>query len=579
MKYFVLILCLWLCTTVLIAKDVIDSLSRQLSHHPAADTVKVKLLNQLGYHYWIVNPAQSEILGKQALHLAGSLAFTPGQACANRIIGVSLWARGQYSEALPYLIEALSLYQQLDDKSGIGSMYNNIGLVYYDQGNYQEAKKCFDKGLAIYDFFEDKNKQAGILGNLGNTYMQLKKYSKAESLYTQVLHLKQAEGHKYGIAEALSNLGELNLIREKAAKALPYFLQSLQIRTSIEDHEGAAMCHYFIGKAYLHQKKYGVSRQYLQNGISKAQEVKSLKWLTHMYQTLKEVEVATGNVTQAIAYFEKYVSYKDSLFNSEKSRQIAEIQTRFETVEKEQKLQTQARQLALLQEKARFDTLWKNSFLMGLLAMAVITYLIISRQRLKIRRNKELLSKNAEIFRTEQALAQARLENARLQEMKLMEELETTHKQLTSYSLNFIRKNELMEELKESIDEIKKNKGRDNLKELNGLNRLVENNTQIDKDWEDFRRNFEQVHKDFFRMLKEYYPDLTNNELKLCTLLKLNMNLKEAAGIMGISPESVKKARHRLRKKFNLDREDNLIDHIISLEKHSPLPLLPAQVA
>jgi len=91
-----------------------------------------------------------------------------------------------------------------------------------------------------------------------------------------------------------------------------------------------------------------------------------------------------------------------------------------------------------------------------------------------------------------------------------------------------------------------------------------------DKDWEDFKRRFEEVHQDFFRILKVICPKLSSNELKLCTLLKLNMNLKEAASIMGISPESVKTARYRLRKKLNLSREDNLIDFIIHLEGSIP---------
>ena len=60
-------------------------------------------------------------------------------------------------------------------------------------------------------------------------------------------------------------------------------------------------------------------------------------------------------------------------------------------------------------------------------------------------------------------------------------------------------------------------------------------------------------------------PDLGNADLKLCALLKLNLNTKESANILGISQESVKTARYRVRKKLNLAREDNLVSYLMAI--------------
>jgi tetratricopeptide (TPR) repeat protein len=549
------------------SKESIDKLTAQLSVHKAADTVRVNLLNNLGYEYWIVDPVKSEDYGKQALQLATSLTYKPGIAFANRVVGVSHWARGQYPEALQYLMNGLVVYQNIQDKRGMGKIYSNIGLVHHDQRTYPLALKYFELALATADIIHDTELKMGVLSNLGTTYLHTKDYAKAEMYYTHYLKISEKINSKYDIAESYSNLGQLNLERNKVETALSYFLQSIKIRSAIQDKEGIAMCHYYIGKAYLAKKKYAEAEQYLLKGIDISKQVTTLRWLTSIYETLKDLEKERGNYQQATAYFEEFTEKKDRLFDLEKSRQMAEMQTRYETLQKEQKLKAQQQELALLKEHNRFQKLLKNGLLMGMGAIALITYLIISRQRLRIRKNKELLIKNQEIYQTEQALAKAQLENAKLQELKLIEELEVKNKKLTSYSLNFIQKNELMEEVKLNLSQLKKSKNAENTRELNGLSRLMEQNVQIDKDWEDFQRNFGEVHKDFYRILKAYYPDLTNHELKLCTLLKLNMNLKEAANVMGISPESVKKARYRLRKKFNLNREENLIDHIIHLEK------------
>ena len=89
---------------------------------------------------------------------------------------------------------------------------------------------------------------------------------------------------------------------------------------------------------------------------------------------------------------------------------------------------------------------------------------------------------------------------------------------------------------------------------------------RIDQDWENFKIMFEQVHEGFFVRLKASYPDLGNAELKLCALLRLNLNLKESSQILGISSDSVKTARSRLRKKLQLSQEDNLVDFMIMFD-------------
>jgi DNA-binding CsgD family transcriptional regulator len=73
------------------------------------------------------------------------------------------------------------------------------------------------------------------------------------------------------------------------------------------------------------------------------------------------------------------------------------------------------------------------------------------------------------------------------------------------------------------------------------------------------------VHNNFFDSLKAKYPTLNSYDLKLCALIKLNLDTKEIATIMDISPESVKVARSRLRKKLQLDPSDNLSSFITQI--------------
>ena len=86
------------------------------------------------------------------------------------------------------------------------------------------------------------------------------------------------------------------------------------------------------------------------------------------------------------------------------------------------------------------------------------------------------------------------------------------------------------------------------------------------------------MHPDFFRSLAAVCPELGPKERKLCALIRLNLNIKEAAAILGISPDSVKTARHRLRKKLNMGSEESILDVLMHIEQKTTLPETPTML-
>ena len=159
-----------------------------------------------------------------------------------------------------------------------------------------------------------------------------------------------------------------------------------------------------------------------------------------------------------------------------------------------------------------------------------------------------------------------RVHKSKVARQKLEFELNQKRKELTSYALNFIQKNELMDELTTKVNELRRNSDTDTALGLNRINHMISDSFRIDQDWENFKLMFEEVHPDFFVKLKEMFPDLGNAELKLSALLRLNMNLKESSKVLGISPDSVKTARYRLRKKLNLEHDQNLVDFFLKFD-------------
>ncbi len=85
------------------------------------------------------------------------------------------------------------------------------------------------------------------------------------------------------------------------------------------------------------------------------------------------------------------------------------------------------------------------------------------------------------------------------------------------------------------------------------------------QEWKEFELRFEEEHSKFRETISESHPDLTPNEVKLCTFLRLNMSSKEISEITGQSVRALETARSRMRKKLGLSRSDNLVQYLCDI--------------
>jgi DNA-binding CsgD family transcriptional regulator len=103
------------------------------------------------------------------------------------------------------------------------------------------------------------------------------------------------------------------------------------------------------------------------------------------------------------------------------------------------------------------------------------------------------------------------------------------------------------------------------LSSLEKLNTQIKTKLNLSDDWDQIKIHFEKVHPDFFTRIKEDYPDLTVNDLKLCAYSKLKFSNKEIGRLLNINASSVQVSRYRLKKKMNISEETNFEDFIHDL--------------
>ena len=132
-------------------------------------------------------------------------------------------------------------------------------------------------------------------------------------------------------------------------------------------------------------------------------------------------------------------------------------------------------------------------------------------------------------------------------------------------ALDAVARNRAIDSIRDTLRE-KRRKGVISPADMATMMSQLGENADSDNFWELYQKNFNLVHENFFKRLKDQYPSLTASDLRFCALLRLNLPTKDIARFTALSVRGVEGARYRLRKKFNLPEGQNLIDFLINFE-------------
>lgn len=146
-----------------------------------------------------------------------------------------------------------------------------------------------------------------------------------------------------------------------------------------------------------------------------------------------------------------------------------------------------------------------------------------------------------------------------IQQTNLEANLLAKNNELTSLTIHIAQKNEVLSKIKNSLNKtIRDTAEEETRKDLHQIEQVIEKNLNSNKEWEKFCEHFDLVHEGFLKKLQHNYPDLKASSLKLCAYIKMRLTSKQIAVLLNTEPESVIKARYRLRLKFNLQKELSL---------------------
>jgi ligand-binding sensor domain-containing protein/DNA-binding CsgD family transcriptional regulator len=198
-----------------------------------------------------------------------------------------------------------------------------------------------------------------------------------------------------------------------------------------------------------------------------------------------------------------------------------------------------------------WERAWFNYFMIFLCLFLLLGELYLSKKHREISKIKKILQIEKEALEKNNA--------------ELASKVESWSSKLLAQSAEMIRQKEILTDVKNQINNsYYSNNVTDQDANIHKLNLTLEKGLNKDEDWEKFRLYFDHINQSFTQRLTQTYPHLTHHDINLCMLIKLGMGSHEIAKIMNITLYGVQKSRFRLKKKLNLDREENLIEHILS---------------
>lgn len=287
------------------------------------------------------------IIGEKALELARKNTDSITVAEIKRHIGVASYFKGKYDVAATNFYESVAILEKADDKKKLAPLYNEIGKLYRKTRDLDKAMENYDKAAALFKQLKDTGGIAMILNESGVVYEYKADYKEAFNRYLHSMQLAEAKGDSLSVSYSLSNMAGIYVIEKKYADAERNLLRALRIRELLKDSFAIALTYSDLGVAMNGKGDYAKATSYLLMSNRLAEKLKYVELQSNNYNELASVAQHEGNYQDAYQFFLKRSYLRDSLFAMEKTKQIAELNTKYESAKKEQQIQQQRNRLRM----------------------------------------------------------------------------------------------------------------------------------------------------------------------------------------------------------------------------------------
>ncbi|WAC14211.1 tetratricopeptide repeat protein [Dyadobacter pollutisoli] len=396
-----------------------------------------------------------------------------------------------------------------------------IGEAYYFFADFRNAVRFCREALTVEVIEDHRGVHNTAMNTIGLCFVKQGRLDSADVYFERILANVGINDYAVWKGIAQGGLGLTNYLRGNYDKAMPLLKSNVDQALIIGDPDQAAKSLTLMSDIYFRTNRISMAAETMVRARESVRRSGLLKPLEQLYQIFGKVYATQGNLLLTNAYLDSANHIKDQLANEFNSIQM------LRATEKAQ-LQSHRAALERVAAEKQIKTLERNILLILMVLLIVVLFYFYKTHYYKVREKQRII--NDQLIKAEQELTFSTL-------------------QLEEFRRSISEKNLLVEELSARYGINVSEETRQELQKSTIL---------TDEQWEYFRGLFEKIHSGYLHRLREKLPGLTPAETRFMALAKLNLTYKEMASTLGISVQSVRVIRHRIRKKLNIPEEADL---------------------
>lgn len=468
-----------------------------------------------------------------------------------------------YSESNQFTKELNTIYDGLILATKLDNQYERVigefALADFYSHTLDNYVKAEELGLKCFDYFnqvKDTTQVYLVTAFLGKNALYQGEYTKAIAYTKGALTYSKLLQDYLNIRVLNGTLADIYIEIEDYEAALPYLKEAMNLSLIAEDPYEIANNKIAFAEIAFYRNQKDSAFQYLKEALVLINRSRLLFLKESAYELLYDIYKEEGDTKNMLLAETMLNEIVDSLNLIEVANELTQLELQKLALENEIKLQKLSQQNNT-----------KIYFLLGLIGLSLLWFYYYQKKNqekekqrqfqlsevLKDKERKELLLSK---INQQQSVVQQ-------QQTQLEEKLTLKAQELTSKNLLLSKKEEILSNVQKDIKSIRENATTPVKNKLISLHNLIERHKKHGNNWESFQLSFVQTHPNFFKNLLKHTPSLTNNDLRLAAYLKLNLNTTEIAEILGVAPESIHKAKYRLKKKLLLTKSDDLLQFLV----------------
>ncbi|MBC7399545.1 MAG: tetratricopeptide repeat-containing sensor histidine kinase [Mucilaginibacter sp.] len=319
--------------TLIAQNKTVDSLLKHLAT-TKADTNRVITLNNIAFALYYTDYQKSLDYCKQANALTTKLNYLRGLAVNYHVQGIVYTFEDDYATALIKEQQAASLALKINDYLLLAKTYNAAGLAYSRHNDAERSLAAFNSAIEALKRTSDKSLNAAILHNMAVLYIEKKDYKRGLAGLFEAAELNIHHNNKQWLVQNYFWIGNVYYQQKQYQQALNYEAKAIAIAEPAHYYQPFVKALGVLGAINMALKKYTLAESELLQAEKLAKEKKITSEQLHILTSLVELYEHKHNLKMALVYQKTYQEHYQAIYNSEKTKLVAEYQARFEDKQK-----------------------------------------------------------------------------------------------------------------------------------------------------------------------------------------------------------------------------------------------------